>query len=130
MSTKSISDAEWIVMEIIWRNHPITANEIIKTLSSSGEKKWNPRTVKTLLSRLVNKEILSFSQEGRLYKYEPLVNREKTVRKERNSFLSKIYKGSVSPMLAAFIKDSELSQSEISELKELLNKKEEEIGNS
>ncbi len=127
MVIKSITDAEWIVMEIIWGNHPTSANEIIKTLYSSGEKKWNHRTVKTLLSRLVNKETLSFTQEGRLYKYKPLINRENIVRKERNSFLSKIYKGSVSPMLAAFIKDSELSPSEISELRRLLDKKEKEM---
>ncbi len=125
MSFQGISDAEWVVMEVLWDKHPITANEIIEQLD--GKKMWNPRTIKTLLSRLVKKNIISFTQEGRLYKYEPEVERNEIVRTERTSFLKKIYKGAVNPMLAAFIKDSELSQDDISDLRELLDKKEREM---
>ncbi len=125
MSFQSITDAEWLVMESLWEKNPRTASEIIESLD--GQKKWNPRTIKTLLSRLVNKNVISFTQEGRLYKYEPIVKRNEIVKKESGSFLKKIYKGSVSPMLAAFIKDSKLSQSDISELRDLLDKKEREM---
>ncbi len=125
MSFQSISDAEWVVMELLWEKYPRTANEIIGLLD--GKKKWNPKTIKTLLGRLVNKNIISFTQEGRFYKYEPVVERNEVIRSERISFLKKIYRGSVNPMLAAFIKDSKLSKDDIADLRKLLDRKEKEM---
>ncbi len=125
MSIPGISDAEWAVMDILWDKYPMTANDII--ISLAGKKKWNPRTIKTLLGRLVAKKVILFVKEGRHYKYEPVVKRNECVRIERSSFLEKVYNGAASPMLAAFIKDSNLSRSDIVELKMLLDRKEKTI---
>ncbi len=125
MEIKSISDSEWLVMEVLWDHYPSTAREIIEALT--GEKNWSPKTIKTLLSRLVKKNIISFSQEGRSYKYKPLVKRDDIEKTERLSFLKKVYRGSVNPMLAAFIKESKMSPKEISELRSLLDSKEKEM---
>jgi len=125
MINSSISEAEWVVMEVLWEKSPLSANEIIGHIPD--QKNWNPKTVKSLLSRLVKKEVISYNQEGRLYKYQPLVHRSEIVKSERKSFLDKIYRGSVNPMLAAFINDSDLSQDDISELRNLLDRKEKEM---
>ncbi len=113
-----ISEAEWRLMKILWRKAPLTANQLVETLS--GEVKWNHRTIKTLLNRLVNKRALSFDKVGRTYNYYPVVSEADCVQSERKSFLNRIYGGSLSPMLAAFIKDTKLSPKEIEELKQIL----------
>lgn len=115
-----ISEAEWRIMKILWKKAPKTANQIVETLS--GEVNWNHRTIKTLLNRLVNKKALSFDKVGRTYNYYPVVSEADCVQSERKSFLNRVYGGSLSPMLAAFLKDTKLSPEEIEELKQILEK--------
>ena len=116
-----ISDSEWHIMKILWKNSPKTANEIITNLTHSIQ--WSPKTVKTLINRLVNKKVLGFTKEGRIYHYFPLVSENKYVNIERRSFLSKVYSGALQPMLAAFLEEGKLSDKEIDQLKKILDKK-------
>ena len=51
-----ISDAEWEIMKIIWKNPNCTAMYIIDQLKDS--KEWKPKTIKSLIGRLLNKNIL------------------------------------------------------------------------
>ena len=116
-----ISEAEWQVMKILWEKSPLTANEIVDQLSN--DTNWNPRTVKTLLNRLINKNALGFDQEGRQYFYYPLVSKEDCARSERETLLNKVYSGALKPLLAAFIQEENLSPKEIDELKQILENK-------
>jgi len=116
-----ISNSEWRLMKILWDKSPITANEVVATLAETTE--WKPKTVKTLLNRLVNKKALGFKKRGRTYHYFPLVSKTDCTQAERRSFLARIYDGSLKPMLAAFIKDEELSTEDIEELKQILERK-------
>lgn len=117
-----IADSEWLIMKVLWKRSPKTANEIITSLADAVQ--WNPKTVKTLLNRLVNKKVLGFTKEGRTYHYFPLVSEKKCANAERQSFISKVYSGALQPMLAAFLEDGKLSDNEIDELKKILEKKE------
>src|SRR3954469_17264472 len=100
-----ISDAEWQVMDVIWRSSdPVTAGEIVGALA--GHTSWNPRTIKTMLNRLVNKGALRFESEGNRYLYRPAVSREACVRGESRSFLRRVFGGNVAPMLAHFVEDA------------------------
>ena len=65
----TISDAEWEVMAVLWTTSPLTANEVVDRLE--GRKTWSPRTVKTLLNRLVNKKALAYETRGNRYLYRP-----------------------------------------------------------
>lgn len=116
-----ISDAEWQVMKIIWDQSPLTANDIAEKLAN--EIDWSPRTIKTLLNRLMNKKALGVQQEGRIYYYYPLVSREECARLERDSLLKKVYNGALKPMLAAFLEEQDLSPREIEELRQILDRK-------
>jgi BlaI family penicillinase repressor len=118
-----ISDAEWQVMKILWQHAPQTANEIVDKLADPNN--WSPRTVKTLLNRLVNKGALGFEIDGRTYLYSPLLKEKECTREARKSFLSRVYGGALQPMLAAFLEDEKLSPEEIEELKQILEKKQE-----
>lgn len=116
-----ISDSEWIIMQILWDNPPHTSGQIMQQLPE--EIKWKPTTVKTLLSRLVNKEVVYCEKSSRIYKYSPLVTREECVRAENKSFINKIYGGAIKPLIVNLLEDEELTMDEIKELRDLLEKK-------
>jgi BlaI family penicillinase repressor len=84
----------------------------------------HPKTVKTLLNRLVKKGALGFTKEGRAYLYEPLVAERDCVTAESTSFLERVFGGSLQPMLAHFVESRKLSPAEIAELKRLIKQKE------
>src|SRR5437764_10084402 len=91
-----ISDAEWDVMKVVWDHGPLTAGEVVRHLAA--ERRWSPRTVKTLLSRLVKKGAAEVRTEetdagggagGRRVLYRARVSREACVRRGSRSFLSR-----------------------------------------
>ena len=116
-----ISEAEWVVMQVLWRKSGLTANEIVQALA--GKVHWNPRTIRTLINRLLKKGAIRFDKEGREYRYEPTVSEEQCTRSERLSFLGRVYRGATKPMLAAFLEDAKLSKKDIAELKAILEEK-------
>ena len=119
-----ISEAEWRIMKLLWQKSPHTSNELIDILKKDDAVAWNPKTIKTLLNRLVNKGALDFEKEGRSYLYSPKVDESECRRAERNSFLGRVYSGALKPMLAAFLEDEQLSKDDIEELKRILEEKE------
>jgi BlaI family penicillinase repressor len=119
--TPNISEAEWKVMKVIWEKFPVSAAEIIDLIAK--RENWHPKTVKTLLTRLVKKGALSFEKDGRAYLYRPMVSESECVKSESESFLQRVFGGSLQPMLSFFVENKKLSPSELEELKSLLNKK-------
>jgi len=116
-----ISAAEWLVMQVLWSSPGLTADEVIDALKSKVT--WNAATTRTLINRLLQKKALKFQKEGRKYRYRPAVSQERCVRQERRSFAQRVYGGTVTPLLAAFIEDAQLSTEEIQELKRMLDQK-------
>jgi len=116
-----ISETEWEVMKVIWTHGPSSAREIIEALRAR-DPGWHPKTVKAFLSRLVGKKALGFRKEGRAYLYRPLVMEEHCVAAASESFLERVFGGSLKPMLAHFVENKKLSAREIRELQELLVK--------
>jgi len=122
-SIPNISDTEWEVMKVVWAKAPLSAAEIIEALSGV-DPTWHPKTAKTLLNRLVKKKALGYDKEGRAYLYRPLVQESDCALAESESFLDRVFGGSLKPMLANFVKRKKLSAAEIRELKRLLEGKE------
>ena len=119
-----ISDAEWLVCRVLWSRSPLTANEIIDRLEN--ETDWSPRTIKTLLNRLIKKKVLGFEvleNQGRGYLFFPLLGEDECLRVHTQSFVQRFFDGAAATMLASFIKHEELSDDDIAELKAILDKK-------
>jgi BlaI family transcriptional regulator, penicillinase repressor len=116
-----ISDAEWKVMKPLWEKNPLTAREVVEALAS--ETTWKPKTIHTLLTRLVKKGALSVTKQTREYLFTPLVKADECRRQESRSFLERVFDGEVAPFLACFVRDNKLSKSEIAELKQILDGK-------
>lgn len=119
-----ISEAEWEVMKVLWEASPRTASEIADALSAP--KQWHPKTVKTLLGRLVKKGALRYKEEGNRYLYRPVFDRESYVEQESRSFIERVFGGAAAPMLVHFVEHTELSESDLEELREILNRKSKE----
>jgi len=116
-----IADSEWRVMQVLWRGGPQTANDVVSALSS--EVKWKPRTIKTLIGRLVKKGAIKVTDEGHRYRYAAAVDESARIRSETRSFVRRVYKGAMTPVLAAFLEDADLEDEEIDELQQILDQK-------
>lgn len=116
-----ISEAEFEVMKIVWKYAPINTNEVIEQLEKTTA--WNPKTIQTLLKRLVTKGALTYEKQGRIFVYTPLVRENEYISQESDSFLKRFYNGNISSMLAAYLENDQLSDSEIDELRALLSRK-------
>ena len=114
-----ISEAEWQVMKVLWKQSPLTANDIVETLTK--ETSWKRETIRTLINRLVRKKALDFKKKSRQYLYFPLVEESEYVMEETRSFLDRVHGGSIEPMLAAFVENEKLSEKEIARLKRILD---------
>ena len=120
MSLPQISEAEFEVMKILWKYAPINTNEITEKLTLTTS--WSPKTIQTLIKRLVSKKALSCEKQSRVFVYTPLVQEDEYIRQESNSFLKQYYNGNLSSMLASYLEDDKLSSAEIDNLRDLLAK--------
>ena len=121
MQSQPISASEWQVMQVIWNEHPATASDVVERLE--GRAQWRPRTVKTLLGRLVRKGVLTFEKEGKRYLYRPSLPREQCVREASRSFLERVFEGAAAPALVHFAQEADLSPEEIETLQKILDSK-------
>jgi BlaI family penicillinase repressor len=94
---------------------------VVKALS--GEVKWKPRTIKTLISRLVKKGAIKVTEEGYRYRYSAAVDESTCVRSETKSFVRRVYQDAMKPALAAFLEDVDLSSEEIDDIQKILDQK-------
>ena len=122
-----ISEAEFEVMKIIWKHAPISTNEITEKLTKTT--KWSPKTIQTLIKRLVTKGALSYEKQSRVFVYTPLIEEKEYIGQESHSFLERYYDGDITAMLSAYIEDDKLSESEIDTLRSLLAKGSKDRGN-
>lgn len=111
-----VTNSELKILEVIWHHEPVTSKEIINRLDSV----WSDRTIKTLISRLVKKDIVSFIKEGNKYIYSSNITEKEFKSGVTKSFLNTIYKGSVSSLMVHLVKNDDLTQSDIDELKKIL----------
>jgi len=118
MHHPALTPAEWHVMECLWEKSPCTAREAVEYLSSHVG--WSRSTTLTLLHRMEEKGQLRCHDDGPVKTYTPLVSREEAVLDQTQSFLERVYHGSISMMLSAFTKKQALSDDEITELYAIL----------
>lgn len=115
-----ISKTEFEVLDALWEQYPATASDVIQRLNQN--KPWHEKTVKTLLSRLVKKQVIDFDKQQRSYLYYPLIERSAYTQKESKSLVSRLFDGKVAPLVAGFANSDSLSKDDIQELKSLIEK--------
>ena len=115
-----LSDSEWTLMNRLWAQNPMTIMEL--TAALQPETGWSKNTVITMLNRLEAKGAVRYEQGERAKRYFPAVRREAAARAETESFLGKVYGGSLGLMMSAMVESRGLSEQDIAELSAILEK--------
>lgn len=113
-----ISEAEYEVMKVLWNDAPISTNEVTDKLVKTTS--WNPKTIHTLLKRLVQKGAATYRKEGRVFVYTPLVEKKEYLTKENDHFLNRFYNGKISSMVTNYLNSDYVSSEDLAELRRLL----------
>ena len=117
----TISEAEYEVMKIIWAHAPISTTEVVERLLETST--WTPKTIQSLLARLVKKGALEYQKNGRVFVYTSLVKEEEYLEKESVTFLNRFYNGALNSMVVNFLKHDKLTKDDIEELKKILDER-------
>ncbi len=115
---EKISEAELVVMEALWEQSPLTANDVADRVIATRD--WSAQTVKTLLSRLMTKDVIAADQDGRRFLYRPLVARDDYVASESGRLVNRLFGGRVSPLIAQLASQDQLTAEDIAELEDIL----------
>ena len=121
-----ISEAEFEVMKIVWKYAPISTRDITEKLLQTTN--WSPKTIQTLIKRLVTKGALTYEKQSRMFIYTPVVKENEYIGQESNSFLKRYYNGDITAMVSAYIENDRLSESELDTLRSLLSQKHQKGG--
>lgn len=113
-----ISEAEYEVMKVLWKYAPISTNEVTEKLSRASD--WSPKTVHTLLKRLVLKEAITYRKESRVFVYTPLVKEQEYLKNANDHFLNRFYNGKISSMVTNYINSEHMTSEDLEELRRLL----------
>ena len=87
-------------MKVVWKYAPINTNEITEKLIQTTD--WSPKTIQTLIKRLVSKKALTYEKQSRVFVYTPLVKEDEYIRQESNTFLKRYYDGNITSMLTVY----------------------------
>ena len=104
-------------MKIVWKYAPISTKEITEKLLPITS--WSPKTIQTLIKRLVTKGVLTYKKESRMFIYTPTVKESEYIGQESSSFLNRYYDGDITAMVSAYIESDKLSDSELDTLRAL-----------
>jgi predicted transcriptional regulator len=113
-----ISEAEHAVMEVLWKRHPLAAEDVIAALAD--RRHWQEATIRTLLNRLLNKGAIEATKDGRRYLYTPVLAREEYVTAESGSLVDRLFGGRIAPLVAHLSGHRKLSKKDVAELKKLI----------
>ena len=114
----SVSDAEAEVLKQLWDESPLSAQVLIDRLQENSPV--HPKTVRTLINRLLKKGALGFHEQQRTYYYYPTIKKADFYHIKTESFLDKFFDGELSPLLSFFSSRKKLNGREIAELKKLI----------
>lgn len=117
----TISDAEYQVMKVVWAGAPISTNEVVEKLEKVTS--WKPKTIQTLLSRLVKKGVLRYEKDSRVFVYTSAVDETEYLDRESESFLDRFYDGTLSSMVINYVEQDKLSEDDLQRLRQILEEK-------
>lgn len=113
-----VSEAESVVMEVLWTRSPQASDEVVAALSDRSD--WAEPTIKTLLNRLLKKGAIRAERDGRRYLYSPVLTRDAWVASQSEGVLERLFGGRVAPLVAHFSERGKLSQDDIDALRRLI----------
>lgn len=117
--SQKLFDSEIKIMEIIWECEPVSAKDI--SISAAEKYGWNKNTTYTVLKKLEAKEFIKRDDPG--FMCSSLVSKKEAQRSETRSLLDKLFGGSKKLLFSALLEDEQLSDDEIKELRDMIEKR-------
>ena len=118
-SATSISEAESVVMEVLWgARRPVACEEVIRALAHRTD--WQEATVRTFLGRLLRKGAVRAAKHGRRYLYSAVLTRQRWLSVESQRLLRRLFGGRLAPLVAHFGAHHRLSREDIAELRRVV----------
>lgn len=114
-----IPPSEWEMMEILWKESPLSAAEVFERLPDDST--WNVKTVRAFLDRLLQKEAVLRHKIHGVYVFEPSIRREESLRQESRSFLERFFRGNPLSMISHFLESEALTEEDRQRLRQLLD---------
>ncbi len=115
-----LTQAEWLIMNALWEGHPAKARDISQRLP--GKVNWAYTTIKTMLTRLVDKKAVSESKQGNTSIYQPILSRQQARRGALRTVLDQAFDGAFGPMMHFLVEDQKLTAKQRRELIDILDK--------
>ena len=115
-----LTEAEWIIMKVVWENEPCAAGTVQDALANS--KDWAYSTVKTTMDRMANKGFLKIQKIRNLQLFSSVISEVDAKRGEFRKMLKRAFDGALTPMMQFLIDHEGLSKTESAQLRKLVNK--------
>ncbi len=122
MRETDLTPNEWYVMECLWNKESCTGREAVEYLQKHVG--WSRSTTLTMLRRMTEKGMIDCREEDGLLVYSPLIDRDAATQRETDSFLTRVYHGSVSMLVSALTEKQSFTQAELDELYAILKEAE------
>lgn len=119
---KRLSESEWLVMEVLWKKKKCAFKDIVDELKD--KTKWSRNTIHTYLTRMEKKGLVCIDRSVEPHLYSYIISREDCSKHEREELLNKVYRGAVGDLIAAFLKESQITPEEKEKLNKLLDEME------
>jgi len=112
-------ESEWKLMELVWGNEPVAAKQLC--VLSSEQIGWNKNTTYTVIKKLIEKNVIARSEPN--FTCTSLLKKEDAVKAETSSLIDRIFAGSKKAFFASLLENEDLSETEIADLKAMIEKK-------
>ncbi len=116
-----LTEAEWEIIQVVWAHEPCAAPEVQEELMA--RKKWTYSTVKTLMDRMVAKGLLTTERIRNLILYRAAISQQDAQRGELLRTVKRAFGGAFTPMMQFMLESDTLSQKELNELQDMIQKK-------
>lgn len=115
-----VADTELIILKILWSESPLTIGQIISRAQQNNE--WHENTIKTIVTRLFKKALVGRVKDGKQFFYSPIIQQDQVVTQASNSLLDRFFGGKLSPLVAHFAEKENISEQDIAEIEQILDK--------
>ncbi len=115
----NLSEKEWKVLNALWKTGGAELGTVVNELYA--ETKWSRNTVHTYLTRMEAKGLVRIDKDATPHIYRATADRESCRQNERKSFLNRVYSGSASELITAFLKEEAISKEEREKLRKMLD---------
>jgi predicted transcriptional regulator len=119
MKEYKLTDTEIILMEILWQKEKAFMKDI---LDEYTEPKPAATTIATLLKRMQTKDLIGYKTFGNSREYFPKVRKEDYFQEEMTSMIDRFFNNSVSQFASFFTSNAKLSQKQLKELRDIIDK--------